>query len=249
MSSLVRPKKTPQIQLPSNFLGIPKKPLWAPAEPKLDVPKCFNGWDTLIGKDKELIVQIILTNKIPEYRNRKRLVDIDLTAGTGIKCTNKTYCNSAQHFIDFIKTVREQIVSLEKDYNTTESGCHARSVVGHFQHINCGSGSGHWTAYHIKEQGVDKRAFIVESVIGIYNKTMKDRENERLKKEKKKKKNEITKAKMAKKNADKKRRLQKKLYQLRRGAKNFRAAGKTRKDKAIEKKRLQIITKGGYAPS
>ena len=27
-------KKTPQIQLPSNFLGIPEKPLWAPAEPR-----------------------------------------------------------------------------------------------------------------------------------------------------------------------------------------------------------------------
>ena len=42
-----------------NVLPIPNKPLWAPAESKLEVPKCFTGWDNLDGKDKNLIVKIL----------------------------------------------------------------------------------------------------------------------------------------------------------------------------------------------
>ena len=77
MSSLVRPKKTPQIQLPSNFLGIPEKPLWAPAE-------CNYGTvQTSTIKYQQDIIQLrALIAKICRYNNQMLFLKTFITYGT-----------------------------------------------------------------------------------------------------------------------------------------------------------------------
>ena len=85
MSRLVRPKNTPQIQLPSNFLGIPKKPLWAPAEPKpRKQPVDSNIENPLLEKQKSKKAKNPTKKKKPPKKKKREtrfyLSETDFTA-------------------------------------------------------------------------------------------------------------------------------------------------------------------------
>jgi len=70
MSRFVRPKKTPQIS--NRFLGIPEKPLWAPAEPhgekhKTSTPCVLAGTVELL-EFRAKVVEFLMENKVSKIK-------------------------------------------------------------------------------------------------------------------------------------------------------------------------------------
>lgn len=175
MSRFVRPKKTPQIQLPSNFLGIPKKPLWAPAEPKKkslkNVGKKIGSAVKLKTGGRRFTREIRVPAELPKKPTKKKkdfLPENELNdLKTELKGIVNSYAKSSQSSAkkEYMKKLWEDFKDQEKSWKGFLRKAHGQCDPHHAQH----AADAYHTVVHCNRLEIPKIENIADKIKNFEN--------------------------------------------------------------------------------